>query len=271
MASIEAHREAGFGHLLSPLPSAIPCLGILWVHVYAAVLPLEQNTVEPLLKWFIPRRLRLGGLSIRNHNEFLTQFLAMTGSALLWIDCCSTHVNNETGCQQAMGYVARWRPNVQKLNVRVGGLWDKCLLMLALAFQRLTVLSLSNLKISTHGLAAALTHCSALEHLKIETECEAVPVEIALPTLRSIDFVSRGWSDAVMTAIGRKCARSETLLLVGSSELSRYGVTDAGVRAVLEGCPLLRETDVEYAAGISEDLRIELARRRNLTTLDVGR
>jgi hypothetical protein len=33
---------------------------------------------------------------------------------------------------------------------------------------------------------------------------------------------------------------------------------------VLQGCPLLRETDVEYAAGISTELRVELARRRNL-------
>jgi hypothetical protein len=41
-----------------------------------------------------------------------------------------------------------------------------------------------------------------------------------------------------------------------------------GVRAVLEGCPLLRETDVEYAEIISQELRVELARRRNFSEIN---
>jgi hypothetical protein len=38
-------------------------------------------------------------------------------------------------------------------------------------------------------------------------------------------------------------------------------LTDVGVRAVLRGCPQLRETDVEYAASVGFELRVELARR----------
>jgi hypothetical protein len=38
-------------------------------------------------------------------------------------------------------------------------------------------------------------------------------------------------------------------------------VTDAGARAVLQGCPRLRNTDVEYAIGISHPLRLELIKR----------
>jgi hypothetical protein len=34
---------------------------------------------------------------------------------------------------------------------------------------------------------------------------------------------------------------------------------------VLQGCPLLRETDVEHAVGISDNLRVELARRRHFS------
>jgi hypothetical protein len=38
-------------------------------------------------------------------------------------------------------------------------------------------------------------------------------------------------------------------------------VTDAGARAVLQGCPRLRNTDIEYAINISHPLRLELIKR----------
>jgi hypothetical protein len=41
------------------------------------------------------------------------------------------------------------------------------------------------------------------------------------------------------------------------------------VLAVLQGCPLLRETDVEYASGIIDDLRVKLVKRRELVELRV--
>jgi hypothetical protein len=44
-----------------------------------------------------------------------------------------------------------------------------------------------------------------------------------------------------------------------------------GVRAVLQGCPLLRDTDVEEAGGISSELRLELTRRRCFTDLRLDR
>jgi hypothetical protein len=40
-------------------------------------------------------------------------------------------------------------------------------------------------------------------------------------------------------------------------------------RDELDGCPLLRETDVEYARTISTELRVELARRRDFKSLDL--
>jgi hypothetical protein len=53
--------------------------------------------------------------------------------------------------------------------------------------------------------------------------------------------------------------------------LQRAGcrIDDEGVLAVLQGCPLLRETDVESAEGISDELRVELARQHNFTQLDL--
>jgi hypothetical protein len=41
-------------------------------------------------------------------------------------------------------------------------------------------------------------------------------------------------------------------------------VIDDGVRAVLQGCPLLRETDVEYASDIIDRLRVKLVKRREM-------
>jgi hypothetical protein len=42
------------------------------------------------------------------------------------------------------------------------------------------------------------------------------------------------------------------------------------VRAVLQGCPLLRETDVEYASDIIDRLGVKLVKRRELVELSVG-
>jgi hypothetical protein len=68
-----------------------------------------------------------------------------------------------------------------------------------------------------------------------------------------------------MSAIGQRCSQLVTLkVFLMNSTSTALRITDSGVRAVLQGCPLLRETDVEYAAGISTELRVELARRRNL-------
>jgi hypothetical protein len=65
-----------------------------------------------------------------------------------------------------------------------------------------------------------------------------------------------------MLAIAKNCPTLQSLFVFRWST-----ITDIGVRAVLQGCPLLRETDVEYATGISRELRIELARRSNSTQL----
>jgi hypothetical protein len=62
-------------------------------------------------------------------------------------------------------------------------------------------------------------------------------------------------SDAVLVAIGRRCAKLETLEIFEPAEFtSGFKVTDAGLRAVLEGCPLLREELVtSYARNRLDD------------------
>jgi F-box/leucine-rich repeat protein 2/20 len=75
-------------------------------------------------------------------------------------------------------------------------------------------------------------------------------------------------TDAVLVAVGERCAKLERLAIFSSmSNANTSSVTDVGVSAVLQGCPLLCNVDVQYAGGISTELRVELARRCNFTTL----
>jgi hypothetical protein len=74
-----------------------------------------------------------------------------------------------------------------------------------------------------------------------------------------------------MIALGARCCNLRTLWVFDNDFVrGRHTVTSAGVQAVLQGCPLLRETDVEYAAGISTELRVELAGRCDFEELTFG-
>jgi F-box/leucine-rich repeat protein 2/20 len=75
-------------------------------------------------------------------------------------------------------------------------------------------------------------------------------------------------TDEVLLAVGERCAKLERLAIFSSmSNANTSSVTDVGVSAVLQGCPLLCNVDVQYAGGIGTELRVELARRCNFTTL----
>jgi hypothetical protein len=103
------------------------------------------------------------------------------------------------------------------------------------------------------------------------TDCQAIPVDAAVPSLKSLKSGSRYMSDAVLVAIGRRCTKLETLEIFEPAEFtSDFKVTDASLRAVLEGCPLLREIDVENARGISDGPRAKLVGRLSPSYLYLG-
>jgi hypothetical protein len=175
--------------------------------------------------------------------------------------------------QQLLLRVAERCPNVQKLlandELKIAP-WGDTLLKLVQGFQRLTELVITDLDLSQQELCAVLRHCKYLETLSIRDEHQHLSGQIALPTLRSLEIYSRHMSDAVMVAIGQRCTRLE-LLKVFESQLKfhcDYPITDVGVLAVLQGCPLLRETDVENAARIGTGLRAGLAQRCNFSRID---
>jgi hypothetical protein len=251
-----------------------------------------QRTVKPWLRWALSRNVHLNGIhideSLNSTDRLLQEFLAASGAQ---VRCITSHISSRNDLLTLLDVADRC-PHTEKLTVkqfrfarhsRVGTLlfpsnlrhlvWDYDLAVLTQQFQGLTHLSLSNIRrLSTEGLAAALKHCRHLTELEIRGECQGIPLEVAIPTLKSLTIVSAYLFNDILSAIGRTCVHLETLWVFRSILFDGPGefVTDVGVRAVLQGCPLLRETDVEYAAGVGDGLRVELARRRNLRTLTAG-
>jgi hypothetical protein len=237
--------------------------------------------IRSVLKWAITRSARLDGIIIDGRlcpypcdaRSLLSAFLSMSGSAISWLNLGSHRSRADDFIQHAMLEVAKRCPNLQHVNVRVAEtefgalLWDQPLITLIQSCRKLTDLSLFQVEISKQGLTTALKHCNCLQRLSVRTGNEVISPEIAVPTLKSIKWSSPYMTDAVLIAIGERCAELEALTMFWSPSLNgEHLVTDVGVRAV-QGCPLLRDTDVEQAKGISVELRVELAGRRDMTAL----
>jgi hypothetical protein len=226
------------------------------------------DSMKDILRWAIPRRAQLARLYVTNAllraRGLLTVFLSMNGHAL----CHIVVSGNEVDCT-ALLEVAGWCPNVSKSEVReVKSLVQctDCLISLTRALRMLTKLSLNaQVELSKQELTSALSHCSNLEYLAIGSNAQEIPESVAPPTLKRITVYSRHMSDAVMIAISQSCPNLEILNTFFSLHQSgEHQVTDEGVRAVLHGCPMLREMDIDYANRISTELRVEVYRRRNL-------
>jgi hypothetical protein len=131
----------------------------------------------------------------------------------------------------------------------------------------LIFLSLSKVKISEPILTAALSQCKCLDQLCIRTDSEAVPINGWLPSLQSLEVSGGGVTNEFFHSVTQNCAALRTLYVFQSSRFNGFKSIDVGLPALLDGCPLLQGTDVEYAAGISTQLRAELAGRRNISSI----
>jgi hypothetical protein len=228
---------------------------------------------ELVLGWVVTRKAHLDGIiivdSLLQHQNLLTDLLTVSGPTISWIKIISGRLDAPVVYQNALSEIVKRCPNFEHLSVRVersgkGGMrWDKHLVALTKSCFKLTNLLLFQAPLSKRGLTTAIKHCKSLQRLSIVTPDQAIPADIALPTLKTINIVSSAMMDAAMLAIGQRCAKLETLTVFAQD----CDVTDVGVRAVLQGCPLLKDTDVEVADRISVELRVELARRRNMTVL----
>jgi hypothetical protein len=239
---------------------------------------MDYTKLKSIFQWVVTRKAQLDGVLVDDHLQqylgVLFKFLTISGLGVRWVSITSKRPDATRFSQLLLLEMAESCPNIQKLTVQVGHtvnvttLWDESLTALTKSCRKLTDLSIINALLSEQGLAAALYHCERIRTLSIHTQDQMISVGIATPTLTSITCGSRFITDGVLVASGLLCRSLRKLKVFSSAQyVGSFCVTDAGVRAVLQGCPLLRETDVDYAKGISHSLRVELARRRDVTTL----
>jgi hypothetical protein len=243
-------------------------------------LPLES--FKDLLRWAISRGALFDDLCLCERTTsteesmlLLETFLATSGSAIHLVCVSFESSSFSVAFQKAFLLVAKLCPNVTHFHGEcrhLGLQWNEHLVPLNSACWRLKSLLLDGMKLSEQSLAEALRHCISLKYLEVRTEDQAIPVEVAIPSLKSLKSCSRCMSDAVLIAIGRRCVNLKTLLIFESLThfTSDYTVTNNGVRAILQGCPLLRETDVTRAAGVTADVRLQLMKRCTTTKLFPG-
>jgi F-box/leucine-rich repeat protein 2/20 len=150
--------------------------------------------------------------------------------------------------------------------------WDLALTGLVQSAKLLTKLTLTNLPVFKSGLCQALLKCAGLADLRLRFSNLTLPTEIALPSLVSLDITGCYFTDDVLLAIGQNCPRLQLLHLFGGHFSNRTvpPVTDAGMRAVLQGCPLLRDTDVQWAGVFSREVRAAMASRHRYRTLKLS-
>jgi hypothetical protein len=181
------------------------------------------------------------------------------------------------GYRAALLNLAEGCPNIREASIGTHGLilWDDCVAALAKRCQYLHTLSIGIFSLSTEGLANAFKHCTSLTRCILgggEVEV-ALPREVAIRSLTWLDIRDCLVPESTMIAIGDNCSVLYKLQVFSSRTFRPrlHGVTDAGVRALLRGCPLLQDTDAEYAIDIDTELRVELIGRYSYTYLNFGR
>jgi hypothetical protein len=111
-----------------------------------------------------------------------------------------------------------------------------------------------------------------LADLRLRFSYLTLPTEIALPSVVSLDITGCYFTDDVLLAIGQNCPRLQLLHLFGGHYRNRTvpPVTDSGMRAVLQGCPLLRDPDVQWAGVFGREVRAAMASRHRYRTLKLS-
>jgi hypothetical protein len=237
--------------------------------------PFRQKRNSSLLRWVSTRNAKVDGLYLLTgfsaSGQPLQKSLAPSGTTVRWVVSFAEGRVNCSVRQQTLLEIAQRCPDIHTAVVRCDEVedWGECLVVSTKTLTRLTCLSLTGITVSRAQLATILSHCTQLQSLNVRSYDAVIPVDIALPTLKSLMAYSNSLSDEVLIAIGQRCATLQTLHMFKLSRwnAARLRISDVGVRAVLQGCPLLRDTDVEKAKDISPELRLEMARRRCYTDL----
>jgi hypothetical protein len=225
----------------------------------------ESFESDRCVHWYLLRNVRVDRINICKiltaRAALREQFFVAQGPHIQWV-----HISKlaRLAPESALLDIVRWCPNIQEVSLTterrsppLGGR----VLAFALACSQLHSLKLDSIDISVDDVVKVLQALQNLRKLKIAKFRHRIPVEVALPTLQELSVTNCQATDATMAAIASNCPLLHTLMVFEGNK-----ITNVGVRAVLQGCPLLRETDVKHAK-ISLDLRVELAKRARLKSI----
>jgi hypothetical protein len=223
---------------------------------------------EPGIDWCLRKGVQLGGIAVSqehlNEEAPRVSYIAKHGNMFRWVWIEETFECPIADPRKLLTMIGNHCINVQHLTIfshgaRLGNNhWDEAVLSLVRACQHLFHLLLIDLPLTTHGLSCILSQPTRLAHLQVRSRSE-LPAEVAIPTLVTLDISVSKVPEAVLIAVGRNCPKLYRLYMFWETN-----VTDAGVQAVLHGCPLLWDTDVQDARGISRNFRTELTRRNTV-------
>jgi hypothetical protein len=223
--------------------------------------------------WSIARHAKVDGIVISDTSftdrTNRAKFLAVNHRSLRWVSSDGNHPDEYS---VVLLDVAKECRNIHDLdlqsndNLAKPSRWDAAVLELV-KVNKLKTLTLC-CTVSLHGSIQVLQHCSNLLRLRLTCSLfdwdTALPPEAAIPTLTHL-FTDGLISDSTLIAIGRLCSQLELLQVRVHS--SRNLVTDCGVAAILNGCLLLRSSNLQIDWAGSDDLRVALAERCPVTVL----
>jgi hypothetical protein len=228
--------------------------------------------------WCIIRGARVSAISLTKdspaQNHLLDHFLTLQGPLLTELNM---EVDNRTADRRCdLLKFASWSTGLRKVSLRLrtehpnDHSWDDHLTAFTLSCQQLRTLALDGVVVTKTGLRRALEQCHHLESLVIHLPYSfsgggQFPSEVAIPSLTYLALSAGDANDDLLHLLAARCPKLMSLNVFNG----HYRITDAGVRAVLQGCPLLWEMDVEYAENISEDMRVELIKLRKSKKIDL--
>jgi hypothetical protein len=232
------------------------------------------------LRWRVAREALVDTLAITEgllrDAELRTKVLTANSRCLTKLYYCNYKFVDRSCCD-IFKEIVRLCPNItdvhfdSKSEADQADQVDDCLAVLTRGLQQRATLTIA-VSCTACGIARALTHCKNLSRLTCTGRRVKVNAGIAIPTLTYINCSTSYVEPNVLVALGQRCHELKTLYI--TYEYTDQGddhITDAGVRAVLQGCPKLRETDLAQSARISDGLRVELAAHCNFTRVDLSK
>jgi hypothetical protein len=208
---------------------------------------------------------------LQKDHELRQRFLRTSGASIRHVAFTARKASSAS--YLSIVDVKEWCPNVVEFDFQydqwVGDKtpeWVESIAIFLASSKNLRSFTMQKVALTTEELCRMLANCTnSLVKLKL-TKCGCLlPVQGAISSLKELVIFQNAIPAPTMHAIAQNCRSLRTLRVFEKS--TGDGLTDECVKALLKGCPLLRETDVEFAEGLCYELRVELAKRRDFKEL----